>query len=231
MSLSGKVDSEKIKLNSRRLSEIICEELTGWIMDGTLERGQRIREEELAETFGVSRIPVREALRVLNTRGLVETKPYVGTRVSKLSKKDIKEIYFLRSVLEPIACERAAELVTDEDINALVEIQNILEEVCTQDKDHLSYAKTVYQYNREFHMGIYRLSQMDHMIKILEDLWHSIAFLRLRAANSANYAEQMKREHHSYLNYLQKRDGKGLAEELKNNLTNHLDAMMKKTEK
>ncbi|MCB2202813.1 GntR family transcriptional regulator [bacterium] len=208
------------------MSEIITEELTGWIMDGTLDGGQRILEDEIAETFGVSRIPVREALRVLSTRGLVEIEPYVGTRVSQLSKEDIQEIYYLRTILEPIACERAVEYVTDEDIAELVVLQNILEDVCKQDNDHVTYAKTVYQYNREFHMGIYKLSRMTNLIKILDNLWHRIAFLRVRAAYSESYPAQMQNEHNTYIRLLQARDGKKLAEVLKDNLKHHLADMI-----
>lgn len=226
MALSKNIDSTNIKSNSRRMSEIIAEELTGWIMDGTLDGGQRIREDELAEVFGVSRIPVREALHVLNTRGLVEIEPYVGTRVAKLSKQDIQEIYYLRGILEPIACEKAVELITDEDIQALAEIQNVLEGICSQDNENLTTVKRIYHYNREFHMGIYTISGMKNLIDILDNLWHRIAFLRVRAAYSENYPAQMKDEHRSYLRLLRERDSKGLADAVKENLQHHLDHMM-----
>jgi DNA-binding GntR family transcriptional regulator len=205
------------------MSEIISEELTGWIMDGTLNAGQRIREDEIAEAFGVSRIPVREALHVLNNKGLVEIEPYVGTTVSQLTEKDIEEIYYLRSILEPIACERAADFVTDEDIQALDEIQVVLEDLCAQENDHLAHAKKVYQFNREFHMGIYSLSQMDNLMKIIDNLWDRIAFLRVRAAFSEGYPAQMEKEHRSYLKLLHERDGKKLAFQMQTNLRQHLD--------
>lgn len=222
MSLANKIHPVEIKLNNRRMSEIISEEITGWIMDGTLDAGQRIREDELAEVFGVSRIPVREALRALSNRGLVEIEPYVGTTVSKLTQKDIQEIYYLRSVLEPIACKQAAMKISDEEIEALREVQNVLEDVCIQKGDHLVNSKTVYHYNREFHMGIYRISEMDILLNIIDNLWDRIAFLRIRTAYSDTYPEQMRNEHQMYLKLLSERDGETLANALRMNLEHHL---------
>ena len=80
----------KIQLNNKRMSELICEQISDWIMDGTLEAGQRISEDELAERFGVSRMPVREAVRMLCAKGLMQSIPYVGSSVRKLSNDEIR---------------------------------------------------------------------------------------------------------------------------------------------
>lgn len=228
MSLSEKIQPIEIKLNNRRMSEIIVEELTGWIMDGTLDAGQRLREDDLAEVFGVSRVPVREALRALNNRGLVVIEPYVGTTVSQLTSKDIQEIYYLRTVLEPIAGEKAAENITDAEIENLAKVQDVLEEICMQNGDHLINSKSVYHYNREFHNGIYKISEMDILLKVINDLWDRIAFLRVRSAYSETYPAQMKKEHREYLRLLEERDGQGLAKQIQNNLEHHLTDVMER---
>lgn len=226
MSISEKIQPVKIKLNNRRLSEIISEEITSWIMDGTLDAGQRIREDELAEIFGVSRIPVREALRILHNRRLVDIEPYVGTTVIKLTEEDIQGVYYLRSVLEPIACERAVRNITDQEIEDLTKIQDALEEVCVQNGDHLINSKTVYHYNREFHMGIYRPCKMVVLMDLIDNLWDRIAFLRIRTAYSDTYPIKMRKEHREYLRLLKERDGEELADQVRSNLENHLDEII-----
>ena len=76
------------------------------ILSGELKPGQALTEMELARQLGVSRAPIREALRILNSEGLVETIPYRGTTVTRLSREDIEEIYSMRMLLESYALEQ-----------------------------------------------------------------------------------------------------------------------------
>lgn len=89
------------------------------ILTGALAPGTRLRQEKLAEMFGTSRIPVREALRALEYEGLVTSLPYRGFTVTELDADDIEEVYDLRVLLESHAVRLAVPLMTDEDLQTL----------------------------------------------------------------------------------------------------------------
>jgi DNA-binding GntR family transcriptional regulator len=92
------------------------------ILTAALPPGTRLRQEKLAEVFGTSRIPVREALRALEYEGLVTSLPYRGFTVTELDADDIEEVYDLRVLLESHAVRLAVPLITDEDLQALEEL-------------------------------------------------------------------------------------------------------------
>jgi DNA-binding GntR family transcriptional regulator len=89
------------------------------ILRGALPPGTRLRQEKLAERYGTSRIPVREALRALEYEGLVRSSPYRGFAVTELDADDIEEVYDLRIVLEGHAVRLAVPLMTDDDLHEL----------------------------------------------------------------------------------------------------------------
>jgi DNA-binding GntR family transcriptional regulator len=89
------------------------------ILTGVLPPGMRLRQEKIADLFGTSRIPVREALRSLEYEGLVTSAPYRGFTVTQLDADDIEEVYDLRIVLEGHAVRLAVPLMTDDDLRAL----------------------------------------------------------------------------------------------------------------
>lgn len=89
------------------------------ILDGTLRPGQRLTEEGLAHDLEISRTPVREALRVLQAEGLIESAPYQGSTVRAYTIHDLDDIYQLRALLEGHAARRAAQRITDDDVTKL----------------------------------------------------------------------------------------------------------------
>ncbi len=107
-------DIPQFRISRERLEDQIVDALRAAIVSGTLSPGRRLVEEELAEQFGVSRAPLREALKGLTAAGLVVNIPHRGTFVVKLTKRDIWEIYTLRMALETIAVEILVDIVTPE---------------------------------------------------------------------------------------------------------------------
>lgn len=99
--------------------ELVLESVRKAILAGVLAPGARLRQEELAETFGTSRIPVREALRALEYEGLVSSEPNRGFTVTALDADDVDEVYELRILLEGHAVRVALPLLTDEDLEDL----------------------------------------------------------------------------------------------------------------
>lgn len=102
-----------------RSPETVCAAVRRRIIVGYYQPGQRLTEEALAEEYRVSRIPVREALRVLATEGFVRVQPYYGTFVAELSAGDADDLLEVRGALEPLAARLAAERRTPEQVVAL----------------------------------------------------------------------------------------------------------------
>jgi DNA-binding GntR family transcriptional regulator len=107
--------------------DLILDAIRTAILNGVFEPGARLRQEELAELFGTSRIPVREALRALEYEGLVTSEPHRGFTVTPLDADDIDEVYELRILLEGQAVRLAIPLMTDEDLADLAELFELMQ--------------------------------------------------------------------------------------------------------
>ena len=109
-------------IDHRPLREQIADRLQESVLSGELAPGQSIVETEIASHFGVSRAPVREALQILANRGLVVAEPYRGTTVRRLERRDVEEIYEMRSVLESYAIRRVLRTRGPEVVSQLREL-------------------------------------------------------------------------------------------------------------
>ena len=111
---------QPIKLDSYKpLRELVCECIRQAIIDGTFSPGERLMEIQMADEMGVSRTPVREAIRKLELEGFVVMIPRRGTYVADISIRDINEIYEIRACLDELAAGLAAERITDEELETL----------------------------------------------------------------------------------------------------------------
>lgn len=108
--------------NYKPLRDVVFENLREAILEGKLKPGQRLMEVQLAEQLGVSRTPVREAIRKLELEGLVVMLPRKGAYVANMSLKDIMDVLEVRASLEGLAAYLAAERISDEDIKKLKDI-------------------------------------------------------------------------------------------------------------
>lgn len=114
--------------------ELVLESVRQAILAGVLEPGARLRQEELADLFGTSRIPVREALRALEYEGLVSSEPHRGFTVTALDADDVEEVYDLRIILEGHAVRLAVPLLTDEDLEDLEVLFQRMQSASTPDE-------------------------------------------------------------------------------------------------
>jgi DNA-binding GntR family transcriptional regulator len=137
--------------------------------DGLLP-GDRIRQEEIAERFGTSRLPVREALRMLEAEGLTEHEPNKGARVPLLSMHEVDVIYRMRERLEPLALSESLPLLTDDDHAHLEEVQQQIE--ANTDLDRFL------DLDREFHLGTYSGCRIDPLNAMVTRLWNSTQHYR-----------------------------------------------------
>jgi DNA-binding GntR family transcriptional regulator len=140
-------------------------QLRQFILEGDLEPGARLQEVELAAQLGVSRTPVREALRELSSQGLVEISPHRGARVTRWSAKDLKEIYELRSMLESHAAERAATRMTSPGVEDLVGLCDEME-ACAR-RGHKHDLVQLSDLNSEFHSRILGAADSPRLVTML----------------------------------------------------------------
>ena len=117
------------QITNKPLREQVLDALRDAIVHGELKPGQPIVENDLAAQLGISRAPIREALQILNSEGLLETIPYHGTTVRALTRCDIEELYSLRSVLEAFAVSRIVTAHKADDVQMLRQYyEDILEQ-------------------------------------------------------------------------------------------------------
>lgn len=206
-------------LPHNKLPDLILDKLMEWIMSGKLSMGDKLNTEELAAQFGVSRMPIREALSNLEKKGLAESKPYAGVRLITLTKEDVRQIYIARTALEPVAARYACEKITEEEIQRLCEIQDEYRRIVRMDKLD---AIDVYQQNRLFHFSLYRASQLGRVCDMIESLWDTLSFFKLiygqKLLDSQEAKERMIREHQSYLDAVKDHNSELIEQLLRMNL-------------
>ena len=147
-------------------SEIIYQEIKGDIIDGKYKPNERIVISEVAREFGTSDIPVREAMKHLESDGLIQNKPYVGPIVTNFDLADIQKIYQIRAVLEGMATRKAVDGINK---NSLKKLETILSKMIKAIGSG-NYV-LLSNLNREFHRVIYNASENEYLIKVIFDLW------------------------------------------------------------
>lgn len=147
-------------------SQSIYKALRERILSNDIESGARLVLRNIANQYEASDIPVREAVRMLERDGLVETTPYRGARVTTLTTQEVEETYFIRSNLESIATGLAAERITDTELNRLEVLMTRMQEaVDAQDGPQFS------DLNREFHQTIIASCGNEMLRDLTMEIW------------------------------------------------------------
>jgi len=151
---------------SRRVADYLREA----ILSGEIRPGERIRQEEVAARFGTSRLPVREALRILEAEGLTEHEANKGARVPLLDQREVDVIYQMRERLEPLALAESIPHLTEDDFRRLEQIQERIE----ANEDVAEFLVL----DREFHLLTYRGCRIDQLSSMVTRLWNSTQHYR-----------------------------------------------------
>lgn len=182
--------------NHRPLREIVYEELKEQILQGKIDPGTRMMEVEMAQQMGVSRTPIREAIRKLEKEGLVTIEPRKGAYVSQLSKKDMKDIIEAREYLEGLAAFYAAKRITGEQKDSLVKACDAFDEA-VENND----TEGMIRYDTLFHQLIVEAADNNILVKIVGQLQEQVLrFRHLYYDDKFKRGEKMPMEHRAVLN-------------------------------
>lgn len=163
-----------IKLDSYQpLREVVCETLREAIRGGVLKPGERLMEIQLAEELGVSRTPVREAIRKLELEGYVIMMPRRGTYVANLSIRDVNEVFEIRTTLDSLASGLAAERITDEELERLERLLVLIGEYIEQND-----MEKIVETDMEFHDILYQASRNARLVGIIYNLREQLTRFR-----------------------------------------------------
>lgn len=186
------------------------------ILSGNYTPGEELKEATLGKQLGVSRTPVREALRQLDLEGLVEIAPNRGAKVIGISRKDVEDIYHMRARLEGLAASKAAEQIKEEELAEL-------EEVILLSEFHVKKpeSKQMVRLDGRFHEIMYRASGSRMLEHVLTDFLHYVKMARSHSVKTEHRAQESVKEHKRILEAIRQRDG-DLAEQLANEHIQHV---------
>ena len=198
--------ADNLSISRRYLHEEVAERLRDLIRDGELEPRARVNELGLSERFGISRTPLREAIKLLAAEGLLELLPNRGARVASISAAETNEVIEVVAGLEATAAELACRAITDDEI-ASIAAKHAEMLVAWRAEDNQAY----FTLNREIHEAIMAASRNTTLRGIYATLSGRIQRARYAAHKTPEQWKRAVDEHEEMLRLLRARDGEALA--------------------
>jgi len=213
-------DASQIKPIRDKIYELLRKR----IFAGLYSAGEKLVETNIAREMQVSRTPVREAFRKLESEGLVEHVPRKGIFVKVLKKNDILEVYSIRIVLEGLASKSAAENIAQEEIIKLKVTLNKMDEALKDEEIELFKSLCI-----KFNNIIRTASNMPRLIKMIAQLEEYTEETREITLSSKNRRENVMQEHKDIFEALAKKDSVASEEATKNHINNAKNSYLKYT--
>lgn len=196
------------------LRDVVFENLREAIVEGRLKPGQRLMEVQLAEQLGVSRTPVREAIRKLELEGLVVMLPRKGAYVANMSLKDIIDVLEIRASLEGLGASLAAERISESDLKKVYKISEEFEQ-STIDSD----IETLLRKDVEFHECIFKATNNKKLHQVINSLWEQVYRFRVTYISDYDASISIVEEHKLIIDAI----AKGDSELAKKYATEHIE--------
>jgi len=187
--------------NPKREQDEVLQRFAHLTLTSVFKPRARLVEADLAERLNVSRYWVRDALKILENRGLVKIIPFKGAVVSDLSEKEINDIFAIRVALEQLAIHLGAEKIRKSDIQALKKLAAKFER-----KFRDNNIQAMIQLNTEFHDYIFRLSDNPTLVQMIVDMRSRLHIIRYAAWSSPEALTRIISEHQEYIEALEKKD-------------------------
>lgn len=183
------------------LRDVVFNTLRRAILKGELKPGERLMEIALAEKLGVSRTPIREAMRKLELEGLVVMVPRKGAQVANITEKDLNDVLEVRIALENMAIEKACARMTDEEMEEIEEAaKGFQEQIKTGSLEELAQA------DEDFHEKIYKASGNRRLMQVLNILREQIYRYRIEYLKGEDTRNQLVEEHRQMTRAIRDRD-------------------------
>lgn len=206
-----------LTLTPRALYEEVAEQLRQRIFRRELEPGSWIDELKIAEEFGISRTPLREALKVLAAEGLVTMKVRRGAYVTEMSEKDLRDVYHLLSLLESDAAGVVAEHATEAQLKTLQDLHAELE-AAVADREKF------FAVNERFHMHLLEMADNRWRSQMVADLRKVMKLNRHNSLFKQGRIEDSLGEHRAILAAMVARDAKGTVKAMQAHFAQGLEA-------
>jgi DNA-binding GntR family transcriptional regulator len=181
----------------------VCEKIREFIITGKYKPGEKLIEGELARQLNISRTPIREAIRRLESEGLIKTEPLKGAFVAKLSTSEVKEIYYVRGILESHAVESAVSKIGQSEIQLLIHYREMFETYKTR-KEYDKWLST----NIEFHQFLAKHSGNSTMLRLLTELGSRVHRYQFIATTNDRNIELYTGEHENIIDSVIKGNAK-----------------------
>lgn len=183
------------------LRERILETIRDAIIKGALKPGEKVAEPELAERFGISRTPIREAFRQLETEGYLTVIPRKGAVVAAFSQKDVEEFYAIKSILEGYAAKRACENLSDKEIEKLETINSKLSQLAEG-----ADVKQFFKIHNDFHDLFIKAANNDKLNEMISGLVNKFQLLRLASLSVPGRMKISVEEHDKIIDAFKKKN-------------------------
>lgn len=203
------------------LRDVVFNTLRQAILKGELKPGERLMEIQLAQRLGVSRTPIREAIRKLELEGLVLMVPRKGAEVAKITEKSMQDVLEVRRALEGLAIQLACGRITKEEIKELEEKKKQFEEVVKKEEDVVKMAEA----DEAFHTVIYNATLNNRLITILNNLREQMYRYRLEYLKDTSLHEKILLEHEEILRSVSKRQEEKAMEAICIHIDNQQEAI------
>ncbi|MHC1759782.1 MAG: GntR family transcriptional regulator [Negativicutes bacterium] len=205
-----------VKLDSYKpLREVVYETLREAIRNGSLTPGERLMEIQLAEELGVSRTPVREAIRKLELERFVVMLPRRGTYVANLSLKDINEVFEIRAALDGLAAGLAAERITEEELE---QMERLLVEIAEYIEQHNN--QKIVEADEAFHDILYRASRNERLVGIICNLREQFARFRSVSIKYPGRLQNTLEEHRQLVEAIAQRNPEAAQQKAREHIEN-----------
>jgi len=183
------------------LREKILENIRDAIISGSLKAGSRVSEPELAERYGISRTPIREAFRQLESEGYLTVIPRRGAVVSEFSQKDVEEFYAIKSILEGYAARGACEKLTEKELGRLQAVNDRLAELAEHND-----IKTFFRVHGDFHDMFIKAADNEKLRELISSLVTRFQRLRLMSLSLPGRMRISVQEHEKIIEAFRNKD-------------------------
>jgi DNA-binding GntR family transcriptional regulator len=208
------------KIQTGYLAQKAANKIREMIRKGALKKGDKILEAPMCQAMGVSRTPLREALRILSSEGLVQLIPNKGATVAQPSIKDIEEMFFVMSILEGTCARLCAEKMDHKGLKRLDYLYGKLEEHC-QAEDREKYMAV----NRSFHSLVQELAGNKVLSEVINGLRQKILLYRYRQIYQPNRLQESIQEHRDLQQAFRERGPEAAERFMKAHLTRQFNAL------